>query len=179
MICLGISPLLFERDQVVRNLSSAFSVSLDVTICKMHPLIWKVFFCGSSSVIPLGFKSWGDYWRYISEKNVFYGPGNTVSGAQFTTFRKMFYSLTLSWPVGHVCPTYKESFQVRWGNSIPLFLHAAIYLFRWTSQNAFSRVQMILCAMLRSMHCTQYHLYTAVSRENAFWLVQRNRYTSR
>jgi len=28
-------------------------------------------------------------------------------------------------------------------------------------------------------HCTQYHLYTAVSRENAFWLVQRNRDTSR
>jgi len=28
-------------------------------------------------------------------------------------------------------------------------------------------------------HCTQYHLYTAVSRENAFWLVQRNRVTSR
>ena len=54
--------------------------------------------------------------------------------------------------MGHVCPTYKESFQVRWDNSIPLFLHAAIYLevplFRWTSQNAFSHVQMILCAML-------------------------------
>jgi hypothetical protein len=37
---------------------------------------------------------------------------------------------------------YKESFQVCWGNSIPLFLHAAIYLevylFHWTSQNAFS-----------------------------------------
>jgi hypothetical protein len=32
---------------------------------------------------------------------------------------------------------------VRCGNSVPLFLHAAIYLevslFRWTSQNAFSR----------------------------------------
>ena len=51
--------------------------------------------------------------------------------------------LTLSWPAGHICPTYKESFQVRWDNIIPLFLHAAIYLevslFRWTSQNAFSR----------------------------------------
>ena len=37
----------------------------------------------------------------------------------------------------------KRVFQVRWDNSIPLFLHAAIYLevslFRWTSQNAFSR----------------------------------------
>jgi hypothetical protein len=43
--------------------------------------------------------------------------------------------LTLSWPAGHIIPTYKESFQVRCGNSIPLFLHAAIYLevslFRW------------------------------------------------
>jgi len=53
------------------------------------------------------------------------------------------YILTLSWAAGHICPTYKESFQVRWDNSIPLFLHAAIYLevslIRWTSQNAFSR----------------------------------------
>ena len=55
---------------------------------------------------------------------------------------KLWY-LTLSWPAGHICPPYKESFQVRWDNSIPLFIHAAIYLevplFRWTSQNAFSR----------------------------------------
>jgi len=45
-------------------------------------------------------------------------------------------------------------FSIRWDNSIPLFLHAAIYfevsLFCWTSQNAFSRVQMILCAMLHA-----------------------------
>jgi hypothetical protein len=51
--------------------------------------------------------------------------------------------LTLPWPAGHICPTYKESFQVGWDNSIPLFLHAAIYLevslFRWTSQNVFYR----------------------------------------
>jgi len=51
--------------------------------------------------------------------------------------------LTLSWPAGYICPTYKESFQIRWDNSILLFLHAVIYLevslFRWTSQNAFSR----------------------------------------
>jgi len=53
------------------------------------------------------------------------------------------FTLTLLWPAGHTCPTYKESFQVRWDNSIPLFLHTAIYLevslFHWTSQNAFSR----------------------------------------
>ena len=36
--------------------------------------------------------------------------------------------LTLSCPAEHKCPTYKASFQVRWDNSIPLFLHAAIYL---------------------------------------------------
>jgi hypothetical protein len=29
---------------------------------------------------------------------------------------------------GTYISTYKESFQVRWDNSIPLFLHAAIYL---------------------------------------------------
>jgi hypothetical protein len=51
--------------------------------------------------------------------------------------------LSLSWPAGQICPTYKGSFQVRWDNSIALFLYAVIqlkvYLFRWTSQNAFSR----------------------------------------
>ena len=101
--------------------------------------------------------------------------------------------LTLSWPAGHICPTYKESFQVCWDNGIPLFLHAAIYLeaslFCWTSQNAFSHVQMILCAMLpcsiaHSIICTRlFHrkmlsdwfshvqMILCVSRENAFWLV--------
>ena len=57
-------------------------------------------------------------------------------------FRNCRNFLSLSWPAGHICHTYKESFQVRWDNSIPLFLHAAIYLevslFRWTRQNAFS-----------------------------------------
>jgi len=32
------------------------------------------------------------------------------------------FMLTLSWPAGHICPTYKESFQVRWDKSIQLFL---------------------------------------------------------
>jgi len=63
--------------------------------------------------------------------------------------------LTLSWPAGHVCPTYKESLQVRWDNSNPLFLHAAIYLevslFRLTSQNAFSRER----AVLYKRYCVQ------------------------
>jgi hypothetical protein len=90
----------------------------------------------------------------------------------------IFIALTLSWPAGHICPTYKESFQVRWDNSIPLFLHAAIYLevslFSWTSQNAFSRETAVYkwycvqCCTAHSIICT---------RENAFWLVQRNRDT--
>ena len=89
------------------------------------------------------------------------------------------YQLTLSWPAGHISPTYKETFQVSWNKSIPLFLHAAIYLevslFRWTSQNAFSHIQIILCAMLlcsiaHSIICTW---------GNALWLVQWNRDTLR
>jgi len=70
--------------------------------------------------------------------------------------------------------SHLQSFQVRWDNSIPLFLHAAIYLevslFRWTSQNAFSRETAVYkwyCVQCCMQHCTQYHLYTAVSRENA------------
>jgi len=35
------------------------------------------------------------------------------------------------------------------------------------------------CVQCCMQNCTQYHLHTAVSRENAFWLVQRNRDTSR
>ena len=77
-------------------------------------------------------------------------------------------NFTLSWPGGHICPTYKESFQVRWDNSIPLFLHAAIL--PWSisiplnqSECIFprnSRVQMIQCAMLlcsiaHSIICTR------------------------
>jgi hypothetical protein len=40
------------------------------------------------------------------------------------TFRLLKSVITLH----NISPTYKESFQVRWDNSIPLFLHAAIYL---------------------------------------------------
>jgi hypothetical protein len=92
-------------------------------------------------------------------------------------------------------------FPVRLDKNITLFLHAAIYLevslFRWTSQNAFSReravykwycVQCCIAVLHKIYKCilctlyaqyTQYHLYTAVSRENAFWLVQQNRDISR
>jgi hypothetical protein len=94
--------------------------------------------------------------------------------------------LTLSWPAGHICPTYKEYFQVHCDDSIPLFLHAAIYLevylFRWTSQKEFSSETTVYkwyCVQCCMQYCTQDYLYTAVSRENAFWLIQRNRDTSR
>jgi hypothetical protein len=81
-----------------------------------------------------------------------YAPWTCIKGIR--KFRRYNYFLTLSWPAGHICPTYKEFFQVYWDNSIPLFLHAATYLkvslFCWTCQNAFLRIQMILCAMLHS-----------------------------
>jgi len=66
---------------------------------------------------------------------------------------------SISWPAGLICPTYTKSFQVRWGNSIPLFLHAAIYLevslFRWTSQNAFSLETAVYKRYYISIVCTQ------------------------
>jgi hypothetical protein len=49
-------------------------------------------------------------------------------------------NLTLSWPTGHIFPTYKESFQVRWDNSISLFLHAAS-----TLKYLYSVVQCVQC----------------------------------
>jgi hypothetical protein len=64
--------------------------------------------------------------------------------------------LSLSWPARHICPTYKESFQIHWDNSIPLFLHAAIYLevflFRWTIQNA---AMQLLCSIAHCIICTR------------------------
>jgi hypothetical protein len=49
----------------------------------------------------------------------------------------------------------KRVFPVRWDNSIPLFLHAAIYLevslFRWTSEKRFSRET----AVLYKWYCVQ------------------------
>jgi hypothetical protein len=64
--------------------------------------------------------------------------------------------LTLPWPAGHICPTYKESFQVHWDNSIQLFLHAGVYLevslFRWTMLCSIAHI--IICTRLfhRKMH---------------------------
>ena len=70
--------------------------------------------------------------------------------------------LTLSWPARHMCPTHKESFQVHWDNSIPLFLHASIYLevslFHWTSENAFSHETVMYkwyCVQCCMQHYTQ------------------------
>jgi hypothetical protein len=67
-------------------------------------------------------------------------------------------TLTLLWPVGHICPTYRESFQVCWDNSIPLFfpcchLPWSISIPLNQSECIFpqnSHLQMILCAMLHA-----------------------------
>jgi len=51
----------------------------------------------------------------------------------------------------------------------------------WDSQNCYSRYLINPVVSSRTytlQHCIQYQLYTAVSRENAFWLVQRNTDTS-
>jgi len=66
--------------------------------------------------------------------------------------------VNLLWPAGHICPTYKESFQVRWDNSIPFFspcchLPWSISIPLNQSECIFPRnscVQMILCAMLHA-----------------------------
>jgi hypothetical protein len=74
--------------------------------------------------IPAGVRSWGSGWKVMRDR------------------WHMCRGLILSWPARDVFPLTK-SFQVPCGNSFPLFLRAAIYLevslFRWTSQNAFSR----------------------------------------
>jgi hypothetical protein len=64
----------------------------------------------------------------------------------------------------------QKSFQVCWDNSIPFFLHAAIYLevslFRWTSQNAFIRKTAVY-----KWYCVQCCLTSqnAVSRETTVY----------
>jgi hypothetical protein len=73
--------------------------------------------------------------------------------------------LTLSWPDSHICPTYKESFQVRWDNSISPCCHLpwSISIPLNQSECIFpqnSRVKMIMCAMLlcsiaHSIICTR------------------------
>ena len=65
------------------------------------------------------------------------------------------------------------TFEARWDKSIPLFLHVAIYLevslFRWTSQNAFSRETAMYkwyCVQcwIAALHTLQSHrLYDKVS----------------
>ena len=81
--------------------------------------------------------------------------------------------LPLSWPAGHICPAYKQSFLVRWDNSIPLFLHAAIYLevslFRWTSQNAFSRETAVY--KWYSVQCCIAALHTVLREHRPNWEV--------
>ena len=45
--------------------------------------------------------------------------------------------LTLSWPVGHICPTYKESFQILWDNS---HHHHRLYSPGWASASSWGFV---------------------------------------
>jgi len=93
-----------------------------------HNYVWLI-------LIPFFREFWPHRSPDLNLQLVF--AGTTES---YSWYRHSLQELTLSWPAGHIRPTYKESFQVRWDNSIPLFLRAAIYLevslFRWTSQNA-------------------------------------------
>jgi len=97
--------------------------------------------------------------------------------------------LTPSWPAGHICPTFKESKS--------LFKSAGITVSHFFSMLPSTLKYLYSVEPVRMhfpakqpcandtvcnaplQHCTQYHLHTAVSRENTFWLVQRNRDTSR
>jgi hypothetical protein len=110
------------------------------------------------------------HWMHIFHKRRRKIPLNIISSCHvFILFKcdNGTYPLTLSWPAKHtrilVCPTYKESFQARWDNSISLFLRAAVYLevslFRWTSQNAFSRETSVY-----KWYCVQC-CYADISRE--------------
>jgi hypothetical protein len=83
---------------------------------------------------------------------------------QYLIYLKNNKGLTLSWPAGHVCPTYKESFQDRWDEQYPTYspcchLPWSISIPLNQSECTFQRnslIQMILCAMLRSSrlrHC--------------------------
>jgi hypothetical protein len=110
----------------------------------------------SGGIIPNGFKyiykSWNlQVFRHVGLNlnqitHEIRGAINSINGypSRMGSYAILdFKSLTLSWPAGHTyVPLNKESFQVRWDNSIQHILHAAIYLevslFRWTTQNEFS-----------------------------------------
>jgi hypothetical protein len=138
---------------------------------------WKLFCCTlknplfSLSSIVHFFNSFPADYGFFQSVNI----GTDWNSLQSLSHSKycIKQQLTLSWPAGHIRLTYKESFQVRWDNSIPLFLHAAIYLevslFRWTSQNALSRettvlykwycVQCCIAALHTVSHCIAFHNY--------------------
>ena len=95
----------------------------------------------------------------------------------FTNFLKNLDNvLTLSWPAGHISPTYKECFQVCWGIRIPLFLPCchlpwSISITLNQSECIFprnSRVQMILCVMLRAaLHTVSLQRRTSMTK--VYW----------
>jgi hypothetical protein len=133
---------------------------------------------------------WLILFRFLNS----YGLTVHISGSlNSATICTCISSYTLStllqvWQVLHFTTTYlsSQSFIINqqsphstllpYSNLKSRFIQQNSYEF-WIHMN-FSRVQKILCAMLHSS-IAQYHLYMAVSRENAFWLVQRNRDTSR
>jgi hypothetical protein len=93
------------------------------------------------------------------------------------------FNLKLSWPAGHICPTYnKESFKStgitvsHFFSTLPSTLK---YLYsvqtvrmHFPAKQPCTNDSVCNDAM---QHCTQYRLYMVVSQENAFWLVQWNR----
>ena len=115
---------------VVRLLSDIFTCSSSLSDSLRllwrnfpHPGVWE-----SKELTIL--KMWSEFiWSKSAQPNnqaIQLKPIQWVYGIVSVT--QLRGCLTHSWPAGHICPIYKESFQVRWDNSIPLFLHAAIYL---------------------------------------------------
>ena len=96
-------------------------------------------------------------------------------------------TLTLSWQAGQQCciahsiictRLFSGKMHSDWFNGIETLQG------RWQHGEKVgycypSGLEKTLCKWFAQQHCTQYHLYTVVSRENAFWLFQRNRDTSR
>jgi len=158
----GYFPALFYVVCVFFNLikSSACSITVSNTTCYSNLTFLLIVFIYICSLEWFIFP-WFIEFMYLMNCFIFL----LVSSLLLTGHLPI---LTLSWPAGHtrICPSYKESFQVRWDNSIPIFLRAAIYLevslFRWTSQNAFFRETAEYkwyCVQCCMQHCTQYHFW--------------------
>ena len=102
--------------------------------------------------------------RYFLLSEMFFFITSKMRLALCACTRKDMHCLTLCDQRDIRVPLTKSLFESTGITVSYLFLHAAIYLevslFHWTSQNAFSHVQMILCAMLlcsiaHSIICTR------------------------